>query len=143
MPESRRALRVSRRQAFGLAAATMASGSALLTTGQPVAAARPAARGAPSAQAPSDPFGELDAAIRQAMASAGIPGVAVGVQYPGGEYLAGFGVTNVESPQPVDADTLFQIGSITKTMTMAACMRLVEQGRLDLTTPIRTYLPEP
>src|SRR5262249_22565173 len=51
-------------------------------------------------------------------------------------------VTSLESPQPVDADTLFQIGSITKTMPMAACMRLVEQGRLDLATPIRQYLPE-
>jgi CubicO group peptidase (beta-lactamase class C family) len=142
MPEAPRALRVSRRQALGLAAATAASGSALLSERQPVAAAPPAARRAPSAQGPSDPFGALDAAIREAMASAGIPGAAVGVLYPDGEYLAGYGVTNVESPQSVDADTLFQIGSITKTMTMAACMRVVEQGRLDLDTPIRQYLPE-
>jgi CubicO group peptidase (beta-lactamase class C family) len=140
--ESGRASRVSRRQAFGLAAATVASGSALLTAGQRVAAAPPAARWAPSAQAPNVPFAPLDAAIREAMASAGIPGVAVGVLSSGEEYLAGYGVTNVESPQPVDADTLFQIGSITKTMTMAACLRLVDQGRLDLATPIRQYLPE-
>src|SRR5262249_35284142 len=106
------------------------------------AAAASAPRGAPSAQAPSDPFAPLDAVILEAMAGAGIPGVAVGVLYPGREYLAGFGVTNVESPQPVDADTLFQIGSIVKTMTMAACMRLVEQGRLDLATPVRQYLPD-
>jgi len=87
-------------------------------------------------------FRALDAAIEAARTSAGIPGVAVSVRYPGGEYLAGYGVTNVESPQPVDGDTLFQIGSITKTMTMAACLRLVEQGRLDLATPIREYLPD-
>jgi CubicO group peptidase (beta-lactamase class C family) len=142
MAESRRASRVSRRQALGLAAATVASGSALLTTGERVAAAPPVSRRAPSAQAPSDRFAPLDAAIREAMASAGIPGVSVGVLYSGGEYLAGYGVTNVESPQPVEADTLFQIGSVTKTMTMAACLRLVEQGRLDLATPIREYLPE-
>jgi CubicO group peptidase (beta-lactamase class C family) len=95
-----------------------------------------------SAQDPATLFGALDATIREAMTGAGIPGVAVGVLYTGGEYLAGYGVTNVESPQPVDADTLFQIGSITKTMTMAACLRLVEQGRLDLATPIRQYLPD-
>jgi len=142
MAESHRVARVSRRQAFGLAAATLASGSALLSPRQAVAAARPASRRAPSAQAPSASFAPLDEMILQAMASAGIPGVAVGVLYPGGEYLAGYGVTNVESPQPVDADTLFQIGSITKTMTMAAAMRLVEQGRLDLATPIRQYLPD-
>jgi CubicO group peptidase (beta-lactamase class C family) len=142
MAESRRASRVSRRQALGLAAATVASGSALLSPRQPVAAAPPVSRRAPSAQAPSDTFAPLDEAIGQAMAGAGIPGVAVGVLYPGGEYLAGYGVTNVESPQPVDADTLFQIGSLAKTMTMAACLRLVEQGRLDLATPIHQYLPE-
>src|SRR5262249_26823044 len=73
-----------------------------------------------SAQDAAASFGALDSEIEAAMASAGIPGVAVGVLYPGGVYLAGYGVTNVESPQPVDADTLFQIGSITKTMTMAA-----------------------
>jgi CubicO group peptidase (beta-lactamase class C family) len=142
MAESRGPARVSRRQALGVAAATVASGSVLLSARQPVAAAPPASRGAPSAQAPTDPFAPLDGAIRQAMASAGIPGVAMGVLSLGGEYLAGYGVTNVESPQPVDADTLFQIGSITKTMTMAACLRLVEQGHLDLATPIRQYLPE-
>jgi CubicO group peptidase (beta-lactamase class C family) len=142
MAESPGASRVSRRQALGLAVATVASGSALLTAGEPVAAASRGARGASPAQVPSDSFAPLDAAIREAMARAGIPGVAVGVLYPGGEYLAGYGVTNVESPQPVDADTLFQIGSVTKTMTMAACMRLVEQGRLDLSTPIRQYLPD-
>src|SRR5918997_6121489 len=142
MAESHRASRISRRQALGLAAATAASGSVLLSAGQSVAAALPASRRAPSVQAPSARFAPLDEAIRQAMASAGIPGVAVGVLYPGGEYLNGYGVTNVESPQPADADTLFQIGSITKTMTMAACMRLVEQGRLDLATPIRQYLPD-
>jgi CubicO group peptidase (beta-lactamase class C family) len=142
MAEPRRGSRVSRRQALGLAAATVASGSVLLSPSRPVAAALPASRGAPLAQAPDARFAALDEVIREAMASAGIPGVAVGVVYPGGEYLAGFGVTNVESPQAVDADTLFQIGSITKTMTMAACMRLVEQGRLDLATPIRQYLPD-
>ncbi|HEY7062328.1 MAG TPA: serine hydrolase [Chloroflexota bacterium] len=114
----------------------------LLRPSQSVAAALPTSRRAPAAQTPGDSFAPLDETIRQAMTSAGIPGVAVGVLYPGGQYLAGFGVTNVESPQPVDADTLFQIGSITKTMTMAACLRLVEQGRLDLTTPIRQYVPD-
>ena len=57
------------------------------------------------------------------------------------ESTAGFGVTSVDNSLPVDADTLFQIGSTTKTFTDAAAMRLVEQGKLDLDVPIRTYLP--
>ena len=42
---------------------------------------------------------------------------------------------------PVDADTLFRIGSTTKTFTATAIMRLVEQGKVDLAAPARTYLP--
>ncbi len=76
------------------------------------------------------------------MAEAGIPGAALGVLYRGEEYVAGYGVTNVDHPLPVDPDTLFQIGSLTKTFTMAAAMRLVEQGRLELDAPVRRYLPD-
>src|SRR5262245_5789600 len=70
-----------------------------------------------------------------------VPSVAVGVVDGDAEHIAGFGVTSVDHPLPVDADTLFQIGSTTKTVTGTVAMRLVEQGRLDLDAPIRTYLP--
>ena len=39
-------------------------------------------------------------------------------------------------------DTLFQIGSISKTFTGTAMMRLVEQGKVELSAPLRRYLPE-
>src|SRR2546428_9358229 len=71
-----------------------------------------------------------------------VPGVAVGLIADGQETVAGFGVTNVDHPLAVDGDTLFQIGSITKTVTATAIMRLVEAGRLSLDAPVRTYLPE-
>lgn len=70
-----------------------------------------------------------------------VPGVAVGVQYDGREYVAGFGVTSVTNPLPVDGDTIFQIGSTTKTFAATAAMRLVEQGKLNLDAPVRTYIP--
>jgi CubicO group peptidase (beta-lactamase class C family) len=71
-----------------------------------------------------------------------VPGTAVGLIADGEEWLAGFGVTNVEHPLPVDADTLFQVGSITKTFTATALVRLVEQGVLDLDAPVRRYIPD-
>ena len=40
------------------------------------------------------------------------------------------------------ADTLFTIASISKTMTATAVMKLVEEGRVELRAPIRTYLPD-
>ena len=71
----------------------------------------------------------------------GVPGVALGVLIGGVERTAGFGVTNVEHPHPVDGDTLFHIGSVTKTYTATAIMRLIEKGVIDLEAPVRTYLP--
>jgi CubicO group peptidase (beta-lactamase class C family) len=80
--------------------------------------------------------------ILDAMSRLHVPGVAVGLLYDGQEYTAGFGVTGVENPLPVTPNTLFQIGSTTKTVTGTIAMRLVEQGRLDLDAPVRTYLPD-
>ena len=51
-------------------------------------------------------------------------------------------MTSVEHPLAVDADTLLQIGSITKTFTAMALTRLVESGAVDMQRPIRTYLPD-
>ena len=70
-----------------------------------------------------------------------IPGVAVGVLAGDQESAVGFGVTSVENPLPITADTLFQIGSITKTFVATAIMRLVENDKLDLDAPVRSWLP--
>src|SRR5262245_43778504 len=91
----------------------------------------------------ADPkFKKLCEQIVAAMQRIQVPGVAVGVVDGDAEHIAGFGVTSVDHPLLVDGDTLFQIGSTTKTVTGTVAMRLVEQGRLDLDAPIRTYLPE-
>jgi CubicO group peptidase (beta-lactamase class C family) len=71
-----------------------------------------------------------------------IPGVSIGIYHNGKEYTAGFGVTSLENPLPVTADTLFQTGSISKTFTGTIFMRLVEQGKIELDAPVRTYLPK-
>ncbi|HEX2037209.1 MAG TPA: serine hydrolase domain-containing protein [Chloroflexota bacterium] len=102
----------------------------------------------------ADPeFRLLGERVSEAMVRLGIPGVAVGVVHGERVLAAGFGVTNVEHPLPVDADTLFSIGSISKSFTATALLRLlpgepplgdlpgavVTQG-LDLDAPLRTYL---
>jgi CubicO group peptidase (beta-lactamase class C family) len=83
----------------------------------------------------------LAAQVTEAMTRLRVPGVAVGVLHQGQETVAGFGVTNVDHPIAVDGDTLFQIGSTTKTITGTTAMRLVESGKLDLDAPVRAYLP--
>ncbi len=96
-------------------------------------------------QTPSDAdpdFRRLGEVVEGAMERLHVPGVAVGLLHEGREHVAGFGVTSIDHALPVDADTLFQIGSTTKTFTGTAAMRLVEEGKLDLDTPIRAWLPE-
>ncbi|MFD4676429.1 serine hydrolase domain-containing protein [Lentzea sp. NPDC058450] len=71
-----------------------------------------------------------------------IPGAAVGVFHNGQEHYFTHGVTSVENPLPVTEDTLFLLGSVTKTYTATAIMRLVAQGQIELDAPVRRYVPE-
>ncbi len=87
-------------------------------------------------------FQSLRDEITSGMQRLPIPGLAVGLWHAGHEQTAGFGVTSVENPLPVTPDTLFQVGSISKTFTAPALMMLMEAGKVDLETPVRTYLPD-
>jgi CubicO group peptidase (beta-lactamase class C family) len=114
------------------------------TAGSVAAVAAGSALGVPAAGAGPglSAVRELEEKIRDGMARYRIPGVAVGLLYHGREYVRGFGVTNVDDPAPVNGDTVFRVGSTTKTFTGTAVMRLVERGRLDLDRTVRSYLPE-
>jgi CubicO group peptidase (beta-lactamase class C family) len=70
-----------------------------------------------------------------------IPGVAVGVWADGREVYACHGVTSIDNPLPVDRDTLYSLGSVSKTFTATALMRLVAEGRVELDAPVRRYVP--
>ncbi|GAA2093847.1 hypothetical protein GCM10009841_03860 [Microlunatus panaciterrae] len=68
-------------------------------------------------------------------------GLAVGVVDRNGlAWFHGHGVAEVFSRTPVTEDTVFRIGSITKTFTAIAVMQLWEQGLLDLDVPANEYL---
>lgn len=54
----------------------------------------------------------------------------------------GYGIADLEWNAPVDASTIFRIGSTTKTFTAAAILRLAEQGKLGLDDPLSRYVPE-
>jgi CubicO group peptidase (beta-lactamase class C family) len=85
---------------------------------------------------------QLQAKVTEAAERLKVPGVAVGVVHGDAEYYAFAGVTSLENPLPVDADTLFQFGSTGKTFTATAVMRLVDDGQIDLDAPVRRYLPD-
>jgi CubicO group peptidase (beta-lactamase class C family) len=90
----------------------------------------------------NDNWARLGNLVAQLMDKTGVPGVCVGILHKDEMATAGFGVTNAEHPLPVTDETLFQIGSITKTFTGTALMRLVEAGQVELDAAVRTYLPD-
>jgi CubicO group peptidase (beta-lactamase class C family) len=72
----------------------------------------------------------------------GIPGVAVAVWAGDREISACHGVTSIDNSIPVDKTTLYVLGSVTKTHTATALMRVVAEGKVDLGAPVRRYVPE-
>jgi len=85
---------------------------------------------------------DLQSKLTELATELDVPGVSAGVLADGEEHYAFHGVTSVDNPLPVDDKTLFQFGSTGKTYTATAIMRLVDQGKVALDEPVRTYLPE-
>jgi CubicO group peptidase (beta-lactamase class C family) len=86
---------------------------------------------------------DLDALVPQALDDFNVPGLGIAI-VSGGEiiYAKGFGHRDVANSLPLTTDTLFAIGSTTKAMTATVLGMLVDDGKLDWDTPLRTYLPE-
>jgi len=77
------------------------------------------------------------------MAKDKIPGLSIAlVDRDGILWAAGFGYTDYNRKTPVTTDTLFSIGSISKTITSVAVMVAVKEGLLELDVPIIEYWPE-
>lgn len=71
-----------------------------------------------------------------------VPGISIGLLQDGEIETATYGVANIETNVSVQADTLFQVGSISKIFTTTAVMSFVDDGLLDLDTPVITWLPD-
>jgi len=83
-------------------------------------------------------------ALLQGAADAGdVPGVvAVAVNREGVIYEGGFGLRNVNQPVAMTPDTVVWIASMTKAITGTAAMQLVEQGKVDLDSPVTRWVPD-
>jgi CubicO group peptidase (beta-lactamase class C family) len=91
----------------------------------------------------NDPIANLDAFITQALKEYQVPGAAVAVVQNGkAVLLKGYGLRDVTKPDAVNENTIFQLASVTKTLTGAVAGTVVDQGKLDWDTPIFNYLPE-
>jgi CubicO group peptidase (beta-lactamase class C family) len=138
--------RISRRRILALG-----GGAAALAFGPPrLRAQQAAADQAPVAEFPlpstlaadaSPEFRAVAEALVAAMRQYQVPGTALGILAGDREEHATFGVASLSSLRPVTPDTLFQIGSLTKTFTATTIWRLIDEGVLALDAPVRTYLP--
>jgi len=97
---------------------------------------------APSLKPANTRFEPLVSLTEARMKEFGVPGVALAIISGSEVTIRGLGVTNVEDPLPVTEHTVFPIASISKTFAATAMMRLVEQGKIQLRAPVRTYLPD-
>ena len=72
----------------------------------------------------------------------GVPGLAVAiVRNDSVVFAKGYGVRRLGGTEPVDAHTLFAIGSTTKAMTALSLLMLAEEGKVGLGDPVLRYLP--
>ncbi|HEX7909951.1 MAG TPA: class C beta-lactamase [Paraburkholderia sp.] len=83
----------------------------------------------------------VDAAIQPVMAKYGIHGMAVGIVAAGKPYVFDYGVASAETGQPVTGDTLFELGSISKTFTATLASYAQVSGDLSLSDKTSQYLP--
>lgn len=91
----------------------------------------------------STAFADVDRLFRGFAERNHVPGAAWGIVIDGDLAHAGaFGVRDVASQAPVDADTVFRIASMTKSFTAISILKLRDEGKLSLDDPVERYVPE-
>lgn len=93
--------------------------------------------------APAKSVSDLQERIARILTERRVPGAGLAiVQRDGQVWTTGIGRADVATGRQATADTLFRIGSISKTFVALAALKLVEEGRLKLETPVRDLVPE-
>ncbi|NLX09577.1 MAG: beta-lactamase family protein [Chloroflexi bacterium] len=108
----------------------------------PSSAPEPDAERPPTATLPPSDFPDVDAFMAGLLAQYDIPGAGLAVVQNGAvRYVQGYGVRSTATNEPVTPETLFAVGSATKSFTVLGVMQLVDQGRIRLDDPVSSYVP--
>jgi D-alanyl-D-alanine carboxypeptidase len=84
---------------------------------------------------------QLDRAVQHVLKTTHTPGVTVGLWAPGkGSYVKAFGTADTATNAPMSPSFNMRIGSITKTFTVTALLRLVDHKQVNLDDPISKYV---
>lgn len=85
----------------------------------------------------------IDDILQAAVNNGTVPGVvALAASRDGLVYEGAAGRRSVDASDPITADTMMRIASMTKTVTAVAALQLIEQGSLDPAAPVDSYRPE-
>ena len=85
----------------------------------------------------------FDAHVEAVMKASEVPGATIAIVENGKvTHARGYGIKRLDSPEAVDADTLFQIGSTTKAFTATALAILVEEGKIRWDDRVIDHLPD-
>jgi CubicO group peptidase (beta-lactamase class C family) len=88
------------------------------------------------------PLKEFDIFVQTVLNDWKIPGMAIGIIKDDSIYLSkGYGYRNLEQKLPVTPQTIFPIASVTKTFTGIDLCLLEEEGKVNLQTPVKSYIP--
>ncbi|MCU1547923.1 MAG: serine hydrolase [Arthrobacter sp.] len=145
-------------KAMGLGAAGIAGVPVLVAcTGQSGPPAGPAGPSTPASllsapepqvkplldqQKVNDAVAKLDGIIQGSMESTGVPGIAVAVVYRDQTvYAKGFGVRASGKPETVDADTVFQLASVSKPLASTVAAGAVGRNAVKWKDPVVTHSP--
>lgn len=84
----------------------------------------------------------IDSTVNPLMNEYGIPGAVIGISMNGQQYFFPYGVSSKNTAEKVSKNTLFEIGSISKTFTATLATYAQLEGKLTMTDKVSQYLPE-
>ncbi len=85
---------------------------------------------------------QLESAVRYEVEQKALPAFSIAlVDQDRVVWSSGFGFQDTQKKVPATAETIYRVGSVSKLFTDIAVLQLVEEGKLDLDTPVQSYLP--
>jgi len=94
-------------------------------------------------KAPAQSIEELQIQLENVLKEMQVPGMSVAIVHRDGpEWIAGLGKADLANDRPVNATTLFRIGSVSKGFVSLAVLKLADEGRLSLEDPMQKLAPE-
>ncbi|CAI0726299.1 class C beta-lactamase [Serratia quinivorans] len=85
---------------------------------------------------------DIDAIIQPLMQKYGVPGMAIAVSVDGKQQFYDYGVASKQTGKPITNQTLFEVGSLSKTFTATLAAYAQNEGKLSFAEPASHYLPE-